>query len=481
MTQLELAELIDRASIEQWNTLHLSHNQLTELPESIGKLTKLVKLHLSDNQLTTLPNTITNLINLRYLDLNDNQLTTVPNSIGNLTKLTELYLQNNQLTTLPESIGNLTNLSRIYLNNDMLESEACSLKNSPKILRQLSRKSSSLAHLVAQNYYAPSDLLSELESKYCKGNWVKKIGTYPGYRDWDDEYEIDEFIPSNQYNPHIIKAITANPNTPTSLLWKLGKDFPQALVENPVFNYLEKEFKHHKFESIAGTINSLLQLTPIPEWVLNRVLESTTLRIQLAKHETTPVDYLELLSIDGQALVRASVASCLNVLNMSPISLENLARDRSKEVRINLADNTSTPANCLEILTQDNESEVIWFVARNENTPIHCLEIMLDQNSKNDEIIEGLTLNRSSSADLLLSIYDRCHDSWGVRRNLADNERTPQCLLETLSLDPSESIRQRVATNRNTPKAILSNLIEDIDRNVASNAYLNLYDIRGLH
>jgi hypothetical protein len=47
-------------------------------------------------------------------------------------------------------------------NNEIQELEACSLETSPSILRQLSSKSPYLAHLVAQNHYAPSDLLSEL-------------------------------------------------------------------------------------------------------------------------------------------------------------------------------------------------------------------------------------------------------------------------------------------------------------------------------
>jgi hypothetical protein len=46
--------------------LHLSDNQLTDLPPEIGNLTKLDRLELTDNQLTELPPGLSKLSRLTY-------------------------------------------------------------------------------------------------------------------------------------------------------------------------------------------------------------------------------------------------------------------------------------------------------------------------------------------------------------------------------------------------------------------------------
>ena len=89
----------DKRAILALTTLYLYDGKLTELPESIGKLTNLTTLYLSSNQLTELPE-----------------------SIGKLTHLTSLYLVSNQFTELPESISKLTNLTWLDLRNNPIKS-----------------------------------------------------------------------------------------------------------------------------------------------------------------------------------------------------------------------------------------------------------------------------------------------------------------------------------------------------------------------
>jgi Leucine-rich repeat (LRR) protein len=109
--------------------LNLNNKNITEIPESISKLSNLKYLYLRSNQLTAIQESISKLVSLKYLDLRHNQLTTLPESIGKLVRLKHLYLHNNQLSTLPESIGNLIKLKHLSLDNNRLKKLPSSIIN----------------------------------------------------------------------------------------------------------------------------------------------------------------------------------------------------------------------------------------------------------------------------------------------------------------------------------------------------------------
>jgi Leucine-rich repeat (LRR) protein len=111
-----------RYNINTTTKLNLERKNLSSLPESIGKLTKLQHFELGDNNLRSLPDWIGRLKNLRGLSLYGNNLTSLPESFGRLTKLEKLVLNQNELTSLPESIGNLTNLEKLDLGWNKLTS-----------------------------------------------------------------------------------------------------------------------------------------------------------------------------------------------------------------------------------------------------------------------------------------------------------------------------------------------------------------------
>ena len=106
--------------LTQLQSLDLSDNQLTAVPDAICQLTQLQTLNLSDNQLTAVPDTIGQLTQLQHLNIYKNKLTIIPETIGQLTQLWEIGLGGNQLSVIPETIGQLAQLKNLYLENNQL-------------------------------------------------------------------------------------------------------------------------------------------------------------------------------------------------------------------------------------------------------------------------------------------------------------------------------------------------------------------------
>jgi len=111
---------IERARKRQAIELDLSRLDLTEIPESIGKLQQLQSLNLSFNELRTLPESIGQLQQLQSLDLSFNGLTALPESVGRLQQLRSLTLHGNRLRILPELVGQLQELQSLDLSGNVL-------------------------------------------------------------------------------------------------------------------------------------------------------------------------------------------------------------------------------------------------------------------------------------------------------------------------------------------------------------------------
>jgi Leucine-rich repeat (LRR) protein len=103
-------------------SLNVSNNQLTSVPEQISGLIKLRNLQLQNNLLAALPSGIGNLANLESLELKNNQLASLPPEIGELVNLLELPLQSNNLNGLPAEIGKLANLHYLWAEDNQLMS-----------------------------------------------------------------------------------------------------------------------------------------------------------------------------------------------------------------------------------------------------------------------------------------------------------------------------------------------------------------------
>lgn len=138
-----------------------------------------------------------------------------------------------------------------------LQEEAKLETTTPERLRELASQSDTLAQIVASNIATPPELLKKLSS-HSKAT--------------------------------VSKAVVSNPNTPPKTLFKLGEYFPQALLNNPVFNLLFLE-KPDIIESIPfPTLYSLINQKNAPPFLLKcathhknyNIAETAKLHINLA-------------------------------------------------------------------------------------------------------------------------------------------------------------------------------------------------------
>lgn len=106
----------EKVAYPKCTTLNLKGNKLTKFPKILSDISTLEKLVISENSIYELEdNAFENLENLVELDLSFNQMTYLPSSIGRLTKLKRLKLNGNRLTSLPKEFENLVSLESLDL------------------------------------------------------------------------------------------------------------------------------------------------------------------------------------------------------------------------------------------------------------------------------------------------------------------------------------------------------------------------------
>ena len=97
------------------NSLLLDHNQVTDLPTGMDKLSKLRILSLNSNEMISLPENLRHLNYLRRLFLNGNHIRVLPDWFEGFQQLTYLSLENNDMPFFPTEICSLVKLEYLLL------------------------------------------------------------------------------------------------------------------------------------------------------------------------------------------------------------------------------------------------------------------------------------------------------------------------------------------------------------------------------
>ncbi|XP_077987035.1 uncharacterized protein LOC144441353 [Glandiceps talaboti] len=100
--------------------LQMNGNQLRNIPQDIGKLTKLQELNIANTQITETPPELYKLKNLTSLDMSNNQLKCIPEDIGNLKKLQKLDVTANQVEIIPIRLFKLKELNELHMDDNTI-------------------------------------------------------------------------------------------------------------------------------------------------------------------------------------------------------------------------------------------------------------------------------------------------------------------------------------------------------------------------
>ncbi|WP_448266063.1 hypothetical protein [Nostoc sp. DSM 114159] len=259
--------------------------------------------------------------------------------------------------------------------------------------------------------------------------------------------------------PEVREAVAKNPNTPTEVLLKLGKEFPDAITANPIFNLLLLENPESHFVRL-----SLARSTTTSESAIAQLskIEDKEILCAVAGNPKTPLHILERLVVEGPPLFcdhenadesdfDGLFTAIAQNLNTSESLLLQLAEDGSWNIKIAIAENPKTPLSLLN--TFADWRGLHKTIARNPQAPSAILEKLAGENEKE---IRDLVKNHPNVSETAIAIINFIEGKPGTSIDL----------LERLASDRRVSVRRLVATHPSTPAKVLEKLAQDTDEDV---------------
>ncbi|WP_157260001.1 hypothetical protein [Chamaesiphon minutus] len=236
-------------------------------------------------------------------------------------------------------------------------------------------------------------------------------------------------------NWELRRLVASNPNTPTDALWQLGIDFPEAVLNNPVFEILQIEQLQLAAEIPHATLTSLLQCDCVPrnlmEYAVDR--QDYSLWLAVAYNPQTPSTLLE--------------------------NLARKSRRQDRELIRAVAAHPNAPQHLLAEIIDISES-VAQVVAENAKTSLDVLTKILKKYAQaNDPTFPTLVaLHPLLSAGLLMQMYLAPSEAAARSLWLAKQITTESTQLVELAHTDWTVLRLAVVRHPNTPSTTIEQI-----------------------
>ena len=348
---------------------------------------------------------------------------------------------------------------------EQIKLEASNEQTSPERLSQLAKLNPTLASLVANNPNATAELLTELADRE------------------------EDFIRKN---------VAANPNTPTEVLWKLGEEFPQEVLENAVLPLLLLENPNLINEIPYDAFIKFLTCINVPISFMEQVVNRNSLRewlvtnywyqgagLSITMNPQTPRDILDKLIAPPETI--PGLAAQLHVNYAGELEedwqvefgyqiprwgrlaeiMYSLPYDGDGYFFPILAAIGLVPEFFFKSLARHEEAQFRGLIA--PIAPLSLLEnLARDINPK----VRGETAYNPIAPSELLELLAR-DDFLEVRCIVAEHPNVSPRVLERLAADEQPKVRQTVAKNQNAPTYLLEELAFDNKTYLAVASNLN--------
>ncbi len=291
-------------------------------------------------------------------------------------------------------------------------------------------------------------------------------------------------------------AVTKNPNIPEFLLPRLAALYPEAVLENPLLEWLRflnpawfeelPDFARFALlgvnscpsgwletagrlgvdSQLAALRNPFLEAKILDDWFVQADARvNDALLGHMANSNNADLLPLQDFERNNELFKDALVAG----LPMDTDIFAVLAADFDSELRALVAQRLDLPPNILESLSLDEEESVACAAQQ------YCTSVFVEQAQnlalRSPKDLNKLALGKAKARRLAaqhntiskkLLKQLSTDDDWQVRQLVARHIKTPMPVLARLAADYDRDVRQAVANNPSTSPSILELLLSDL-------------------